>query len=108
MPHRFPRSPLFVLLLVSVTFAATGCAKYRLLDPAFPVTRAQADTQLKAFRDAPVTLDRPLVVVGGFLDPFLAEVVMLHNFGRHLDDDAPRCGVSFRRVGSTSIRAVAS
>ena len=34
-------------------------------------------------------------MVGGFLDPFVAEVVMLHQFGRHLDDHAPRCGVSF-------------
>lgn len=91
-------APLFSRLrstLLLLTLAANGCAHHGLIDPAFPVTLSQADTQLRHFRDQRVALERPLVVVGGFLDPFLAEVVLLHQLGRYLDDDAPRCGVSF-------------
>ena len=82
--------PIVLLLL-----AASGCAHHRLIDPAFPVTMAQANDQLKNFREDRVSLERPLVFVGGFLDPFLGVAVLRHTFGKHLDADAPRSGVSF-------------
>jgi len=85
----------FKIALLSFGLATTGCAHHGLLDPDFPVTLRQADTQLQRFRTHHPALQRPLVVVGGFLDPFVAEVVLLHHLGRHLTDDAPRCGVSF-------------
>lgn len=43
-------------------------ASVAVVNPSFPVTREQASTLLKAEAVAPRQLDRPLVILGGFLD----------------------------------------
>jgi hypothetical protein len=45
----------------------TGCAQP--VNPSFPVTVAQAHQALLQMENNPHPLDRPLVIVGGFLDP---------------------------------------
>jgi len=49
-------------------------------NPAFPVTSQQARDATREMRLHPKPLDRPLVVVGGFLDPNLTSPVLSHYF----------------------------
>src|SRR5579871_3165746 len=48
-----------------------GCATQKA-NPSFPMPLDQAREDLKRMESSPRLLDRPLVVVGGFLDPGIA------------------------------------
>ena len=66
-------SPLYLLLiaaLVAVLVVAAGCSAP--INPSFPITRQDASRDLDRMRASPQPIERPLVVLGGFLDPGLA------------------------------------
>ena len=52
-------------------FSLTGCASDPV-NPSFPTQLEAAKDDLKRIEASPMSLDRPLVVVGGFLDPGIA------------------------------------
>jgi hypothetical protein len=67
---------VFVLFAGCLEGCATGPS-----NPSFPLTCAQAHQAIVQMRRAPVPLQRPLVVVGGFLDPNLSPPWYAHFFG---------------------------
>jgi len=49
-----------------------GCADRGLINPAFPLPIADARADLRRMKREPVELERPVIVIGGYLDPGLA------------------------------------
>jgi hypothetical protein len=64
----------FVLL-----FFATGCAATPV-NPSFPITAAQARQAIEQMRADPRPLHRPVVLIGGFLDPNIAPIIYRYFF----------------------------
>ena len=95
MSRRAAFRVLLPVLLLGLALAATGCTHLTAVNPSFGLTPSDAKRELNSLRTQGVTLQRPVVFVGGFLDPFLAEVYTLHQLRRYAGDDAPLCGVSF-------------
>ena len=56
-----------------------GCAE-QPINPSFPVTTPQARAKIHLMRTDPQPLERPLVVVGGFLDPNIRAPLTAHFF----------------------------
>ena len=82
------------LLLVLVTFSP-ACTSLTARNPAFPVTHAEAKHRLRVMRTDPAAVDRPVIYVGPFLDPGLAQWLFLHELRRYLEPDAQIVGLSF-------------
>ena len=61
----------FIYVLLSV--GALGCAAAPV-NPSFPVTTAQAQGAIRQMRADPRRLDRPLVLIGGYLNPGIAPI----------------------------------
>src|SRR3990170_792798 len=66
-------------ILVLTMFLAPACAPLQV-NPSFPVTLDQAKQDLKKMRAFPRPLARPVVVLGGYMDPgfgsgYLAELL---------------------------------
>lgn len=83
------------LSLSLLCVAIAGCSNLTAVNPSFDLTHADAKQQLKAMRAEPVTLERPLVFVGPFLDPFVAEVFSVSHAKKYFADDENIGGVSF-------------
>jgi hypothetical protein len=49
-------------------------------NPAFPLTTGQAYAAVAQMQNHPVTISRPLVIIGGFLDPDIAPPFFAHYF----------------------------
>ncbi|HZK81045.1 MAG TPA: hypothetical protein VFC46_08265, partial [Humisphaera sp.] len=76
MPLKFlPRS----ILAIGLVCLICGCAA-QPSNPSFPITDQQADCDLHRIAAAPKPLDRPLVVIGGFMDPGIASAVVRTRF----------------------------
>jgi hypothetical protein len=60
-----------------------GCAS-QMTNPSFPVTHAQARSDIAEMQRDPKPLDRPVVIIGGFLDPNISppEVSLLRSVSR--------------------------
>ncbi len=58
-----------MLRAVSVLLLLSGCGSPQLVNPSLPVTAPEARAMLAGMRDAPVPLQRPVVVLGGIGDP---------------------------------------
>ncbi len=67
------------ILLCAVIVYVSGCAA-QPWNPSFPVTTASAELDLKRMAEAPKALPRPLVVIGGFMDPGVAALTLEHDF----------------------------
>lgn len=61
-----PRSVAWSLLAMT---ASSGCRFHQPVNPSLSLTRAEAKEILAEMRRQPVKLERPLVVLGGYLDP---------------------------------------
>jgi len=61
---------LLIGALVAVLVVAGGCSTP--INPSFPITRQDAYRDLDRMRASPQPIERPLVVLGGFLDPGFA------------------------------------
>lgn len=88
---------LFRVLLVytAVASGVGGCASLTAVNPSFDASYGDAKKQLKAMRDEPKTLERPLIFVGPFLDPGIAELMSVCHSRRYFDNDDQIAGVSF-------------
>jgi len=64
------------------------------INPSFPVTLAEARRALKRMRAEPRALERPLLVLGGFLELGLSQAFLRRRFHRLTGDDRI-AGVSF-------------
>lgn len=72
-------------LILMIGLAAAGCGP-QPVDPAFPVSTAWARRDLSRMAAHPVTLERPLVVISGFLDPGFAALSMRDQFAQVTGD----------------------
>jgi Putative serine esterase (DUF676) len=65
---------LFSVLILFAIVVAGGCAA-EPENPSFPITADQAHQAIAQMRDDPRRLQRPLVVIGGFLDPDVSPLI---------------------------------
>jgi pimeloyl-ACP methyl ester carboxylesterase len=73
------------LLLIAIS---AGCGVARTpVNPSFPVTVNRAQQILDAYTASPKPLKRPLVIVGGFVDPGFAQLKLTNDFRSYLHDD---------------------
>ena len=90
------RRPSIVLPAVALLLAGCGIPipPDRPLNPSFPVTNAQADAALKYDAAHPKPLQRPLLIVGGFVDPGLGTRMLVKRFREATGD---------RRIAAVSL-----
>ena len=69
------------LLCGVIAAVAGGCASGPV-NPSFPITSAEAQQAVAAMRANPKPLTRPLVIVGGFLDPKMSSAMEEHFFAK--------------------------
>jgi len=63
-------------LSVCLALVAVGCGGVEPVNPSFPTSIASARKILREDAEKPVVLKRPLLIVGGFLDPGLAPAML--------------------------------
>ncbi|MEC9374278.1 MAG: hypothetical protein VYC34_10560 [Planctomycetota bacterium] len=68
--------------------ALAGCAKPQ--NPSFPLTVSEAKRDLRAMRESPKTLSRPVVVMAGYGDPGVASSHIASRLRRMLDGEDGR------------------
>jgi len=68
-------------------------------NPSFPLTLAEARRALARMRAAPRALERPLLVLGGYLEPGLSKAFLKRRFHRLTGDDRI-AGVTFMFCGT--------
>ncbi len=68
-------------------------------NPSFPVTLAEARREFKRMRAEPRALERPLLVLGGYLEPGLSKAFLKRRFHGLTGDDRIT-GVSFALCGT--------
>jgi pimeloyl-ACP methyl ester carboxylesterase len=85
------RSLLLVLLAIH---SVPGCAGRKRINPSFDVTNDQASAAIRDMRESPKELQRPLVILGGFSDPFGASLVR-GRFEKFFEDEPKIIVVSF-------------
>ncbi|MHC5003469.1 MAG: lipase family alpha/beta hydrolase [Planctomycetota bacterium] len=83
------------LAVACAALALPGCSADNPMNPSFPLTEAEARQELLQMRDAPVSLDRPLVIASGIHDPGLAGGNLCQKLRRVLDEDAVIIRVAF-------------
>jgi hypothetical protein len=72
---------------IVATVLVCGCVPAAPVTPSFPVTPEAATASLRTDADHPVHLRRPVVVIGGFLDPGVAAAVLAADVRRATGDD---------------------
>lgn len=88
------------LIIRGVTMSAAltnlvGCASNPSMNPAFPVSVEDGRRHLAAMREQPKTLERPVVVAAGYLDPGFIAADVARRLRRATSKDAPISTVSF-------------
>lgn len=73
------------VLVLALTVA--GCATDSPGNPSFPLRAGDARADLRRMRKQPVALARPVVVLGGFLDPGFVSGPLTADFRRWLGDE---------------------
>lgn len=71
---------------VVVWFVAAGCGGPQVVNPSFPTTMEWAERDLARMAQDPQPLERPLVVIGGFVDPGFAAVALHDQMARCTGD----------------------
>ncbi|MEM1211649.1 MAG: hypothetical protein AAGI68_05055 [Planctomycetota bacterium] len=87
-----PKIPVLLLPVTAVLLGLIGCAGPT--NPSFTVDRQDAREAIRDMRARPVEPVRPIVVVGPFLDPAIAEWQMRHQVRQAFEPDRV-VGVSF-------------
>ncbi len=79
----------------TIPFAAVlpGRLGWRPVNPSFSITIAEAKRDLARMSADPRPLDRPLLIIGGFIDPFVAALSLRFRF-RSLTRDRRIIGVA--------------
>ncbi len=81
------------LCLLALALLAAGCTGPG--NPAFDVTEPQARRELKLMREQPVALERPVLVLGPFIDPGISVAWLEHRLQRTLGPEALVIGQGF-------------
>lgn len=82
------RTRVLVAVLPLLTLASLACTNAPTpTNPSFPVTFDEARQALDQMSSHPRPLDRPLVVIGGFLDPNVSPPLYKMHFQRMTNDD---------------------
>jgi len=89
LPHRLREPALLVLILLG------GCHLNEPRNPSFDVTRQHAKKALAAMADNPVPLDRPVIVLSGWLDPGVANHAMVQRLRSLATNKQRIVGISF-------------
>ena len=79
------RSAVVGILFALFGILIAGCTP-EMVNPSFNLTHAQARADIAAMQRDPLPLDRPVVIVGGFLDPNLSssnECCLLRSIADH-------------------------
>jgi hypothetical protein len=76
-----------VVTTISVIHGLTGCASTKMVNPSFRITQANAEQAVNEMRANPKALVRPLVVVGGFMDPNISPPLFTGYFQRVTGDE---------------------
>ena len=77
-----------------VLFHMTGCASHTEPNPSFSLTVKQARADLKQMAQQPVTLERPVIVLGGYGDPGIIADILAGELRKATGDDRIE-GISF-------------
>jgi pimeloyl-ACP methyl ester carboxylesterase len=77
----------FRVVLIGLSSAIAGCVSSAPINPSFPVTAAAAKQILDDAAAHPQPLPRPLVVIGGFVDPGVASNLLARDFRGYTGDD---------------------
>jgi len=88
--RRNPHAP--ALAAISLLLALNGCIGP--VNPSFPLTVDQARSALAKMKDHPKPLTRPLLVLGGWIDPGFATKKLIKQFHNYTNDERI-IGVSF-------------
>lgn len=90
-----PENSLLMLLTIMLCLlvVAVGCTGPS--NPAFDLTEPQARQHLRQMQGHPVALERPVVIVGPFLDPGISTAWLKHRVQRALGPGARVIGQSF-------------
>jgi hypothetical protein len=75
------------LLPITFLLATIGCAANQPTNPSFPVDADQAQRALAYMSSHPHRLERPLLIVGGFMDPNVSPPLYKWQFHRLTNDD---------------------
>jgi pimeloyl-ACP methyl ester carboxylesterase len=73
-------------LLIAFGIILAGCAAVAPINPSFPVTSQNAQKLLDDAAAHPKPLERPLVIVSGFMDPGISAAILNHAFGEYTRD----------------------
>src|SRR5438309_438158 len=92
------RAALGFIATALLLLAHAGCAA-QPANPSFPITYDDADKAIDEMRAHPKPLTRPLVVIGGFLDPNVSPPLFAHRF-RTLTGEGTIVPVSVGLCGS--------
>ncbi|MEM8739654.1 MAG: hypothetical protein AAGG38_14420 [Planctomycetota bacterium] len=84
-----------VAVAIGLVLGVGGCADLGTVNPSFAVTHAEADRRIDAMGREKKALSRPVVFVGPFLDPLVAECLMVSRVRRVVADPSRVTGVSF-------------
>jgi hypothetical protein len=90
------RRPFLSGVVFFMAIGAAGCAaRPKEANPSFPLTVEQARADLARMRSDPQPLERPVVILGGFIDPGLGGWAVGSELRRYLPRDAKIISVSF-------------
>ena len=73
-------------LLVLICALLVACSSAPPTNPSFPVSISAADQILDQADAHPQRLNRPLLIVGGFMDPGIAPLLLKHQFNGFTND----------------------
>jgi pimeloyl-ACP methyl ester carboxylesterase len=88
----------WICVIFSIALAEAGCAP-QPVNPSLPISIDLATRDLKRMTDDPKPLDRPLVIISGFMDPGFAAVSLESKF-RCISGDCRIEAVSLFECGS--------
>lgn len=77
------QASIATMLICSVGVCVLGgCAlPYREPNPSFPLTHAEAESDLRRMAESPVALERPVIVVSGIGDPAVSSAAIVRAIG---------------------------
>lgn len=80
------RVPVAAVLTLVAVLGATGCSTTP--NPSFPLTVVEANDAIRDMESAPTPAERPVVILGGIMDPGIAVKHISKRFDRVLDEDS--------------------
>lgn len=83
------------LLITLLLLSLAACAPLTARNPSFDLSSSEAKTALRTMRENPLELQRPVLYIGGFLDPGFAEWLTVPFYQRFFTNKSFIAGQSF-------------